>query len=197
MIKIVAAYDYHTFTVGSCGDVNLPTKFTLSIGTLDGGSSFTNYQHYIYAYLKYPLSDDFYDNWNGIAPEYTTYQQTYFGSAFGQGYAANFTLEQNIPISTSLQNPAIVCISGIATDSLTSTALGLKIYYSTSSGETGNITVTHCANITKRIIDAIGSDPASITITKIQPYTYAYTTDDYHCYWYWIIPALKPGEFSS
>ena len=71
MLKVVEYNNWQTFTVGSCGSVELPTRFVLLLpdGVLDGGIDYQYVTHYVYAYFKYPFVDDFYDDPVGSAPE--------------------------------------------------------------------------------------------------------------------------------
>jgi len=64
MLEVVTYDSWQTFTVGSCGSVELPTRFVVKLpnGVLDGEDYFQSHTHYVYAYLKYPYADDFYDN---------------------------------------------------------------------------------------------------------------------------------------
>ena len=115
MLEVVSAENWQTFTVGSCGEVNLPTRFVVKLpnGVLDGDQNFNQYDHYVYVYFKKPYSEDFYDDFAGI-DEYGTSLPINFSSTFGQGYytttdCSNNYRDANVEIDLDSKTPTVFC----------------------------------------------------------------------------------------
>jgi len=89
MAQVVEFNGWQNFNVPSCGTVSLPTQFKIKLpnGVLDGGSNFANYDHYIYAYLKYPYTWDFSEALVPNLPPslHDAAGTTAFSTSFGEG----------------------------------------------------------------------------------------------------------------
>ena len=117
MLKVIEYKNWQTFTVGSCGSVSLPTEFTLQLpNALDGEEYFQGHTHYIFAYLKYPYTDDFYDNPVGFPPEEYNIDDgdphITYNSEFGKGHTLNYphsVLWYPREISADLSKPLYYC----------------------------------------------------------------------------------------
>jgi len=112
MVEVVSFANFQTFTVGSCGTVELPTRFTVKLpnGVLDGGDNYAMHSHYIYAYLKYPYVYDGYESLVGQPPIIMSDGSAVieFSSTFGIGhyYRVDGALDVNtsVAIDTSKRN---------------------------------------------------------------------------------------------
>jgi hypothetical protein len=93
MLKIVSESNSVSFTVGNCGTVNIPLTYVVELpnGVLDGANLYGNYQHYIYAYFKYPYVFDFETmQATGMLPQTLRDTSAYgsdFDPTFGKGGA--------------------------------------------------------------------------------------------------------------
>ncbi|NPA97987.1 MAG: hypothetical protein GXO43_01275 [Crenarchaeota archaeon] len=196
MAKIVKYYGWRTFTVGSCGDVNLPTSFIIEIpnGTLDGGSSFSNYQHYIYAYLKYPYSDDFSDNPIGYPPEEynsTTTRSISFNSSFGRGNMLDAlgspeVRDLSIDVDLSSTKPLYICVG-----QGNYFCVNEKYYLVTDSGQSillGASSGYVCYNATRILRNAGLSGVVHIKELRMEQGYCGCTYCSGKIYWWWIIP---------
>jgi len=123
MLKVVEYNNWQTFTVGTCGSIELPTHFVLLLpdGVLDGGGDYQYIDHYVYAYFKYPYADDFYDNPVGYAPdEYYVVSGSpiiEYTKSWPRGHYLNhFGARVRIPrtFTVDLSKPFLFCYSGAA-----------------------------------------------------------------------------------
>lgn len=189
MAQVVEFKGWQTFTVGSCGTVDLPTQFVVKLpnGVLDGGSNFASYSHYLYAYLKYPYTWDFYDAIGPTPPSYISGAGTIgFSTSFGIGHSLSYpsraSFDTSIAIDTS--KPAYFC--GYVPDPPAMLAfyiddLSTKVSFSTFP----NLVKSSCWDITSAIIGAVGT--GTHTIIRVELWD-AYG-DPNGLYYLWIIPA--------
>ena len=204
MIQVVSAENWQTFTVGSCGEVNLPTRYVVKMpnGVLDGNADYGSYTHYIYAYLKKPFSEDFYDDYSGI-DEYSNSVSLNFSNTFGQGYYA-IVKEASSPsyrsagitVDLNSNTPSVLCyyVSPVTDDYV-------RVYFKVSSTTVyrGLISGEYCFNI-EPLLRSSGLS-GKVTIDEIGIASDAYLVDEgIKWYWYWLIPdsiiqqALRSGN---
>lgn len=196
MIEVVSRGGWQTFTVGTCGDVNLPTYYVVRMpnGVLDGNANFANYQHYVYVYFKKPFSEDFYDNDIGLDEYFgASAAGPYFYNTFGWGYVYRVggLVERNVNITVVLGDgiPSVVCEFGRDVDPVISPLDRFRIVVRVGSNTyivlnpTGG-TKQVCTDIEKTLVNAGLSGTVAISSIGMS------VDDGYHAehFWWWFIP---------
>jgi len=192
MLEVVSRDNWQTFTVGSCGTIDLPTRFVVKLpnGVLDGDQYFTAYEHYIYVYYKKPFSDDFYDNTLGV-DEYAGSAQLKFSSQFPKGYyfygigcSINF-LERNVSLYIDLDDgiPSVICSYSSGYDPPRMAVRVLGNYYEVLVGGGQK-----CANIEEALRNAGLSGTVLIEAVDLSTRAEGYCDAHTSFWWWWFIP---------
>ena len=192
MLKVVEYNNWQTFTVGSCGSVELPTRFVLLLpdGVLDGGIDYQYVTHYVYAYFKYPYVEDFYDNPVGLAPE----EYELHGSAvvayrkdWPRGHHIDdFGCSIKLPyqFTVDLSKPFLICYrSGVEDGYFT---LHVRVPLSEHEFRLQGV-AEKCANISWLLRSRGESGTVEIYYIVVRPHRTIWTNWSYLDY-FWLIP---------